>query len=535
MPILARLSRTAFALLSLLLPAVASAQIPNPGSIANPRPLSSSTVVTALGYVPAHSGANADITSLGGLTTPLTFAQLAPLGDKTILSNITGSTAPAAANTLTALLDNILGSTQGSVIFRGASSWGVLTPAINGQFLQTQGAGADVRWASATGAGTVNAGTAGQLASYAANGTVVSGTTALPTGTTATTVAAIDNSTKLATTAQAWSALPYASGYVNVLRDTTMVAWTKGISGTIAPAATGAAAIAASGWAILPTGASVTWAQDLTGQNGAPQSLKITGATSVTDVVLGQRIESVDAARLAGQTVTFQIALFNGTGASITPQLATRVAGAADNWTGPVADLAATNLQPCAASTWCIESYAFAVSANAGFGYEVKVDLGNNFSTNAKFVRVTAADLRVTPGAATGLVSSPPAPELRDIEAQLRRSARYYQTSYVNGTAPGAATRAGMVGGSIYVSGTVISTALVTFLVEMRATPSFSYWDGAGGAGNVTFLVAAGNALNDGGAYSSAPGNVNARGFTMGFGATNGTYYTQYAAYADFW
>jgi hypothetical protein len=535
MPIRARLAFAVLSLASLLLPAVAWAQIPNPGSIANPRPLSSSTVVTALGYVPAHSGANADITSLGGLTTPLTFAQLAPLGDKTILSNITGSTAPAAANTLTALLDNILGSTQGSVIFRGASSWGVLTPGINGQFLQTQGTAANPLWASAAGAGTVNAGLTGQLASYAANGTAVTGTTALPSGTTATTVAAIDNSTKVATTAQAFSALPYASGYVNVLRNTSMVAWPMGSTGTIAPSATGAASIAAGGWAILPTGASVTWAQDSTGQNGAPLSLKITGATSVTDVVVGQRSESFDAARLAGQTVTFQFALYNGTGASITPQLATRVASAADTWSGPVADLAATNLQPCAASTWCIESYAFAVSANAGFGYEVKVDLGNNFSTNAKFVRVTAADLRVTPGAATGLVSTPPRPELPDIAAQIARNKRYHQTSYANGTAPGTAIRNGMVGGSIYVSGTLLSSAWVTFPVEMRATPNFSYWDGAGGAGNVTYMIASGASVFDGGAYSTPPSGVNARGFTAGLGATNGTYYTQYAAYADFW
>src|ERR1700720_994085 len=108
MSILTRLSRTlrlrsgqvAFALLSLavlLLPAVAPAQSPSPGSIANPRPLSSSTVVTALGYVPAHSGANADITSLGGLTTPLTFAQITPLPNQTILSNLAGGAAPAAA------------------------------------------------------------------------------------------------------------------------------------------------------------------------------------------------------------------------------------------------------------------------------------------------------------------------------------------------------------------------------------------------------------------------------------------------------
>lgn len=51
------------------------------------------------------------------------------------------------------------------------------------------------------GSGTVNAGTTGQVAYYASNGTAVSGTSALPNGTTATTQTTGDNSTKVATTA----------------------------------------------------------------------------------------------------------------------------------------------------------------------------------------------------------------------------------------------------------------------------------------------------------------------------------------------
>jgi hypothetical protein len=55
--------------------------------------------------------------------------------------------------------------------------------------------------AVATGSGTVNAGNSGQLAYYPSNGTAVSGTNALPNGTTATTQAVGDNSTKAATDA----------------------------------------------------------------------------------------------------------------------------------------------------------------------------------------------------------------------------------------------------------------------------------------------------------------------------------------------
>lgn len=51
-----------------------------------------------------------------------------------------------------------------------------------------------------TGSGTVNSGTTGQLAYYASNGNTVSGTTALPNGTTGTTQSTGDDTTKLATT-----------------------------------------------------------------------------------------------------------------------------------------------------------------------------------------------------------------------------------------------------------------------------------------------------------------------------------------------
>jgi hypothetical protein len=51
------------------------------------------------------------------------------------------------------------------------------------------------------GSGTVNSGTANQLAYYASSTNAVSGTTALPNGTTATTQTTTDNSTNVATTA----------------------------------------------------------------------------------------------------------------------------------------------------------------------------------------------------------------------------------------------------------------------------------------------------------------------------------------------
>ncbi len=56
--------------------------------------------------------------------------------------------------TLSAAIDAALGSTQGSILYRGASLWTPLTPGVSGQALLTQGAGADPVWgAIAQGAG----------------------------------------------------------------------------------------------------------------------------------------------------------------------------------------------------------------------------------------------------------------------------------------------------------------------------------------------------------------------------------------------
>lgn len=46
---------------------------------------------------------------------------------------------------------DLIGSTRGSVLYRGASGWAALTPGTSGQFLKTNGAGADPTWAAGGG------------------------------------------------------------------------------------------------------------------------------------------------------------------------------------------------------------------------------------------------------------------------------------------------------------------------------------------------------------------------------------------------
>jgi|ERR1035437_626728 hypothetical protein len=94
------------------------------------------------------------ILNSSGLETSL-IANSPPITDSTILSNISGSSAPAVGNSLSAVLDHDLASTQGDIIYRNATVWTVLPPGSAGQVLSTGGAAANPSWIAAGGTGTV--------------------------------------------------------------------------------------------------------------------------------------------------------------------------------------------------------------------------------------------------------------------------------------------------------------------------------------------------------------------------------------------
>jgi hypothetical protein len=68
------------------------------------------------------------------------------IADDRVLANISGAPAQAAANTLTDILDAIIGTDRGSVITRNDTVWTALAPGAAGAVLQSQGAGADLAW-----------------------------------------------------------------------------------------------------------------------------------------------------------------------------------------------------------------------------------------------------------------------------------------------------------------------------------------------------------------------------------------------------
>ena len=230
---------------------------------------------------------------------------------------------------------------------------------------------------------------------------------------------------------------------MNKFRNGTMDIWQRGTSSMTV---TTSGAYTADGWIVVPTGASCTAQQTTSNiRTGAlsTYSLLMTGASSVTDILVKQRIESFIAQQLEGQQVTVQAQVYNNTGASITPTITVKHANAADNWSASTTDVSAVSLQACANGAWTQVAYTFAASSSSGNGLEITFDFGNNFSTTGKSVQITELDIRPTPGVATGLNSSPPVPEMRPIQVELALCQRYFEASYDIGTAPGTVTTNG--------------------------------------------------------------------------------------------
>jgi hypothetical protein len=126
------------------------------------------TAISNTTITPANIGAvpntlqilgGAGMTSGGPLNADLTFG-LANIPAGTILGNNTGISASPGDLTPSQVLD-ILGSTQGQILYRNATNWVVLSPGTNGQLLTSGGAGANPSWSTASGTGTVTSVAAG--------------------------------------------------------------------------------------------------------------------------------------------------------------------------------------------------------------------------------------------------------------------------------------------------------------------------------------------------------------------------------------
>jgi hypothetical protein len=218
------LSQPAFADIS---GSIAPAQCPNPtasttGCIQSYAAVASQWInAISTGGVPSSSQP-----TFSDVAGQASLPQLPSIGGTTILSNITGGTATPAANSLTSIIDAIIGSAQGSIIYRSGTVWTALSPGTSGQVLTTSGPAANPSWTAVTGTGTVtsvatNAGlTGGPITTSGTIGLApistgnvlanVSGGSAAPSATTPTQVLDVIGSTQgniLYRSGTVWSAL----------------------------------------------------------------------------------------------------------------------------------------------------------------------------------------------------------------------------------------------------------------------------------------------------------------------------------------
>jgi len=133
-----------------------------------------SAAVSGTDYAPATSGSSILYANGSGGFSSVTVGTGLSFTTGTLSATISGTVtttgSPASGNlakfsgstsitntTVSAFLDSEFSSTQGSILYRGASAWAALAPGTATYVLQSQGAGANPLWVSppAAGAGTV--------------------------------------------------------------------------------------------------------------------------------------------------------------------------------------------------------------------------------------------------------------------------------------------------------------------------------------------------------------------------------------------
>jgi hypothetical protein len=114
------------------------------------------------GWAPLNPGTAGQVLTTGGPSSDphwvaASAAALAGLSDVTLTSpadqdqlTYIASASKWQNKTISSVLDAVLGTTQGSIIYRGASAWAALGPGTSGQVLQSGGASANPAWATSS-------------------------------------------------------------------------------------------------------------------------------------------------------------------------------------------------------------------------------------------------------------------------------------------------------------------------------------------------------------------------------------------------
>jgi hypothetical protein len=328
-----------------------------------------------------------------------------------------------------------------------------------------------------------------------------------PTGATGATGAAGGGST---------TTIIIMAAHVNKFRNGTFGVAQRGTLGSVGA---GQNLYTLDGWKIEAVGAAAAWSQAYHSFISG-NSLRINRASGLTACHLRQRIEGAMATEFllangGPQPVTVQFAIYNATGASITPQIATGYASARDNFATVTPDIALTNLQAIPNNTLGVVAYTFSPNGACNQGYEITLSFGGALNGASGHVQIGRADVRPSPGIAVGLNAAPEPPELRAAATEMVECQRYFFM------APERWMFTWLSKGSAGTQVTLVGVGY--FPVAMRAVPTISFsWDtnnlaGSGGPSinsisanslciDVTSATAAGSTYfrNNAGSYVTA-------------------------------
>ena len=147
---------------------------------------------------------------------------LAQMAGYTIKANTSASTATPVDATVSAVLDTI-SATQGSVLYRGASSWAAIGPGTNGYVLATAGASQNVFWKNVSAFDPTSVAITGGTI----NGTVTGGTDPRAGTFTSLTAASLTFSSPATITNATWNGTAVAVAYGGTGATTASVARTN--------------------------------------------------------------------------------------------------------------------------------------------------------------------------------------------------------------------------------------------------------------------------------------------------------------------